>query len=102
MKANMSEPDQADAQVAEIPDTRYAPGQPAEWIKAKYTGLQAKHVLALANEGIGYYILERPDHGDAWVLCALLRAKVGPLPDHVQPVQDYRLIEKLNRWRGGE
>ena len=71
-----------------------------EWVMARYVGDQAKHVMGLAQQGIGYHILEQPDKGSAWVVVAF-RRPTGPLPDHLTKIQDERLIKKLEK-RGGK
>jgi len=67
------------------------------WCMKRYAGEQAKHVLSLSALGVGYYILERPDTGSAWVVAAFRRAS-GPLPSDVTEIKDERLIQKIEKF----
>ncbi len=65
-----------------------------EWVMARYSGEQAKHVMALAAQGIGYMVLEQPDKGSGWVVAAFRRAKGAP-EIHLQLITKESLIRKL-------
>ena len=51
-----------------------------EWVKGKYSGVAAKHVLGLANAGVGYFILDTIGNE---VIAAFRRAVDSPTPDHL-------------------
>lgn len=68
-----------------------------EWAATRFTGTQAKFVSAQAGAGIGYYVLDRPEKGDAWIIAAY-RRPLGPHEPHIQLVDDERMIEKLEKW----
>jgi len=67
---------------------------PTKWVAASYTGDRAKSVLAHANEGIGYKILQQSGRGTTLqVLAAFLAPE--PLPAHVTEIVDPIKIAKL-------
>ncbi len=73
----------------------------ARWVMKRYTGPPAKSVAAHANQGIGYFVLERPETGEAWIEVAFTRPNTMPLTDGMYEVTDEALIAKLERWKHG-
>jgi len=74
------------------------PPMKTEWVMGKFVGDQAKYIDGMASAGIGYYVLERPDHGSGWIKVAFRRAMDSPLPDNLQQVSSPSLLRKLNEW----
>lgn len=75
------------------------------WVVGQYAGTQAKRVIALADEGLGYYILENAGGHRNPVILAAFRLLDGTLlPHHIDEVKDPRKIKKyetLRRQRHG-
>lgn len=69
-----------------------------EWVSAKYDGKSADTVSALANSGIGYFILADSGRGNTReVIAAFRRAIDSPTPDHLLPIIDSHKIKDLER-----
>lgn len=66
-----------------------------EWVVGRFTGEQAKSVMAHANAGIGYKIIQKGPAGNSYVLAAFRRPCGLPLPDHLTRVTDPIQIARL-------
>lgn len=63
---------------------------PCEIIKARYEGDKAQYVQALADQGIGYVILEKgDDRGKKYIIAASHRPLKNPQPIHVSNLTNY-------------
>jgi hypothetical protein len=69
-----------------------------EWCAGRFTGDQAKYISGMADQGIGYYVLERPEKGHAWIKVAFRRAIDKARPEHLVPIYDSYLLKKLSAW----
>lgn len=67
-----------------------------KWVLGRYTGKEAKRVMDMAHNGLGYFIIDQPEKGDAWIVAAFRRPMDTPLPSHLEEITDYRLSDKLN------
>lgn len=70
-----------------------------EWVVGRYKGDRAKSVLAHANEGIGYIILDTTQTRGASleVVAAFRRPKDSPRPEHLELVVDPYKIAKYEK-----
>lgn len=72
-----------------------------EWVVGLYKGDIAKRVKAQAESGIGYVIVGETGVGASHqVKAAFRRPKIGPIPDHLAPVNlmdAQRLDDRLQR-----
>lgn len=66
------------------------------WVAKRFSGTQAKLIIGHAHAGVGYYILERPDKGEAWCVAAF-RVPASAISSEVSPIRDVRLIDKIER-----
>lgn len=68
-----------------------------EWVIGRYIGEQAKSVIAHANAGSGYFLLDQGKQGvQQTCLAAFRRAMDSPVPDHLDRVVDPFMVKKLN------
>lgn len=68
-----------------------------EWVMTRFIGPQAKFVSTQATQSVGYYILERPEKGEGWIVAAYRRT-LSPPEGHIQQIRDPKLIDKLEKW----
>lgn len=76
-----------------------------ENVKCGFRGDKAKHVLALANEGIGYVVLKAGKlEGQAFCVAAFKRPLDRPRADHHEQLTDYERRKVEEKWalRRGE
>lgn len=72
--------------------------QPATWVVANYAGERAKSVMAHAEHGIGYLILESGGaKSNPSILAAFRFAGPWPLPPQLQEVKDAFKVQEYNR-----
>ena len=72
----------------------------SEWVTGLYSGEAAKKVLSLANEGVGYYILDSNNNKlNPSALVAFRRAIDSPTPKHLEEVTDPFKIMGLEKRR---
>ncbi len=69
----------------------------ARWVVGSYMGEQAKKILALAGEGVGYQIVEN-NKGSALVV-AFRYAGEMPIPEHLIEIVDPLKIQKFEKTR---
>jgi hypothetical protein len=72
---------------------------PAVWVAAHYTGERAKSVALHVKEGIGYFILEQPAQGSAWIKVAFRLALDRPVPEHLIKITSPAMIRRLEDQR---
>ena len=69
-----------------------------EWRKVRYKGDAAKNTLGLANQGIGYIVLESgKDKGETYCIVAYKQPLDRQIPDHVEELTTYEM--KKVEWR---
>lgn len=70
---------------------------PVEWVIGRAVGDRAKSIIAHANAGIGYFVLEQGKQGSqAFCLYATRRVMDSPLPEHLNLVTDPIMLKKLD------
>lgn len=69
----------------------------AEWVKGIYSGEQGKYVRGLANEGIGYKLLE--EINSSTVAVAFRRPINKVRPEHLHLIVSPFEVKKLEDWR---
>jgi hypothetical protein len=68
------------------------------WVTGAYEGSQAKEVLAMADIGIGYKVIERNKSGSSCIVSFVYSGEM-PIPKHLVEVKDPYKISDLNKWR---
>lgn len=72
----------------------------AVWVVGSFEGEQAKRVLAEADSGTGYLVVERGgNRSNPAVLAAFLRPSNDPVPPHLQEVKDPFKIAEYDKRR---
>lgn len=73
---------------------------PTRWVVGRWDGQQAKRIISLANEGIGYFILEDQSFGrQTSVVAAFRQTDDQPLEPHLNEINDPIQISKLENKR---
>lgn len=73
----------------------------SRWVIGRYTGTDAKRIVAHGEAGIGYYILDKPENGTSWVEAAHQHPMDAPLPDYLREVTNSHLANKLDSRQQG-
>lgn len=67
-----------------------------EWVKGRFEGEQAKKILALAGEGVGYFLLDNNNKEKAISIVAAFKRPLDALPPHLEACNKYE-VEKLEQ-----
>lgn len=73
-----------------------------QWIKGRYDGQKAEYIQALADQGMGYIILEKGKEGNKnYIVAACLQKANQPLKVHLAHLTKYELekVEKIYNLR---
>lgn len=77
-----------------------------QWVKTRYNGDLAKNAIGLANEAIGYHILEvGKEAGTTYAVVAFKWAdRNGAMPYHVAPLNnfEFKKVEQMEKKRYGK
>lgn len=75
----------------------------SQWVTGRFSGDRAKSVLAHADEGIGYIILDSTNSRGASleVVAAFRRSDNDAVPEHLERVTDPLKIRKYEKIRIG-
>ena len=77
---------------------KYRQSTSAYWVCGGFENNQAKQVIAHADAGIGYLVLDRGgSRHNPVVTVAFIWANNQPLPAHLERVIDHQKIEKYNK-----
>lgn len=68
----------------------------SQWVVGRAVGDQAKSIIAHAQMGVGYHILEQGREAQSvFCLYAFRRPTNSPCPDHLTPVNKSELMGRL-------
>lgn len=67
-----------------------------EWVKGRFEGDHAKKILALAGEGVGYFLLDNNNKEKAISIVAAFKRPLGAIPPHLEQCNNYE-VEKLEQ-----